>query len=160
MIDLLRSLWSKLSSLPLGKRLFSLLIGLKIPYTGSISPRVVEIGHGYAKVLMRDRRRVRNHLHSIHALALANLGEFCGGLALHFAMPKGSRAILTNLSAEYVKKARGTIVARANIASHPITNNSQVVVDTELFNDQDELVALVKTTWLLGPNSQAKSVKN
>ena len=160
MIDLLRSLWSKFSSLPFGKRLFSFVIGIKIPYTGSIRPRVVEIGHGYAKVCMRDRRRVRNHLASIHALALANLGEFSGGLALHFAMPKDCRAILTNMSAEYLKKARGTIVARANIASHPITKNSQVVVDSELFNDSDELVALVKTTWLLGPSSQAKSLKN
>ena len=60
---------------------------------------------------MADRRAVRNHLDCIHAIALVNLAELCGNVALFYALPVGSRFIVSGLSIDYVKKARGRITA-------------------------------------------------
>ena len=55
----LRSAWRLLSPLPGGRTAFSVLLGILIPYTGSIRPHVLDLEPGFARIAMRDRRRVR-----------------------------------------------------------------------------------------------------
>ncbi len=115
----LATLWNTASRFPGGARLFSYGLGLVAPYTGSISPEVQELRRGYARVVMRDRKRVRNHLQCIHAVALANLGELTGNLALMASLPNARDMIVTGFSIEYLKKARGTLTAECEVDLQP-----------------------------------------
>src|SRR5690606_37774900 len=74
--------WARLGGSAAGRVLFAGLLRTAIPYTGTIRPHVEALGPGHARVRLRDRRGVRNHLGSIHAVALTNLGELASGLAL------------------------------------------------------------------------------
>ena len=122
-----------------------------IPYSGSIAPQVVELRPGYAKVQMRDRRAVRNHLHSVHAIALMNLGELTTGLAMSLSMPDGARGIVTRLSMEYLKKARGLLTAECTAPAFDATVSAQHDLRANIVDAEGDVVARATAHWLVGP---------
>jgi acyl-coenzyme A thioesterase PaaI-like protein len=146
-----RRTWERLHRIPGGKRLFSRMIGNMAPYSGSIGAVVDELRPGYARVVLADRRRVRNHLRSVHAIALANLGELATGLATMAALPADARGILTGLQMTYLKKARGTLSAECAVELEPGAERREVVVVGEIRDAAGEVVARCAATWLIGP---------
>lgn len=148
----LARLWSRLRTLPGGTWLFSRLLARTVPYTGSIRPHVRVLEPGHAVVTMTDRRAVRNHLNSIHAIALTNLGEVTSGLALLMALPPGIRSIVTRLETTYLKKARGTLMAecRCTVPSH-IGETTELTVVAEVSDPSAEVVSRTSVVWRLSP---------
>ncbi|HSJ25076.1 MAG TPA: hotdog fold domain-containing protein [Longimicrobiales bacterium] len=147
--DRILSAWRRLSRRPGGRWLFSRLIGRFAPYTGSMGARVETLEPGGATVTLRDRRRVRNHLRSVHAIALANLGELATGLAMTTAMPAGVRGIPTAIRIDYVKKARGTLTCAATVAAPDVTEPTSHEVVGHIRNEEGDVVATIRVTWAL-----------
>lgn len=147
----IRQAWDLLSGVPGGKVVFSHLIGRMAPYTGSIRPHVAVLRTGYAEVQMRDHRSVRNHLDCLHAIALANLAELAGNVALFYSMPDDARFIVSGMEIEYLKKARGTITA---VGESPVPRSSARAaydVHVTLRDASGEEVAKAVLHSLVGP---------
>jgi acyl-coenzyme A thioesterase PaaI-like protein len=143
--------WSRLAPLPGGRLLFSLALGWLAPYSGSIGARVEEIRPGYARVSIRDRRRLRNHLRSMHAIALINLGELATGLAVLSTISGNMRGIVLNIHADYLKKARGKLTAIAEFKlPQPLLDDTPCEVEARLQDHSGETVTRVRATWLIG----------
>lgn len=143
----LSSVWSRLSKLPAGNRVFSRFVGRMAPYTGTIGATVLELRDGYCRTQLKERHAVRNHLSSIHAVALINLGELTTGLAVMHAVDGRGRGIVTSLRMEYYKKARGTIVGTCEVEIPVLPGKHDLDVVGELRDVDGELVAKAWATW-------------
>lgn len=144
--------WEKLRNKPGGKWLFSFFVGRFVPYSGSIAAYVEELRPGYACLLLKDRKKVRNHLGSFHAIALANLGELTTGLAVMAGMPKNARGILRGLEVSYEKKARGLLTSTCTSEIVTPEENTEYSVQAEIRDTSDDVVAHVTALWVIGPN--------
>lgn len=149
--NVVRELWDLLSPVPGGRFLFSRAIGMAAPYTSTIGAVVEELRAGHAEVTLRDRHAVRNHLSSVHAVALVNLAELTGNVALAYSLPDDARFIVAGLSIDYLKKSRGTIrgICDCEVPATSERREFQVVVSMR-DKDGDE-VAKCTLRSLVGP---------
>lgn len=145
--------WNRWSSRPLGRWIFSRTLSWRVPYTGTIRPQVLSLEPGRAEVALADRRAVRNHLKSVHAIALANLGELASGLALNAGLPDQARGIVTHLEIDFLKKARGRLVARCTTAIPDARTPCEHVVEAPICDAGGDVVAKVRVRWKLGPKA-------
>ena len=143
--------WRTLEPLPGGRFFFACVVRWTIPYTGSVWPRVEVLEPGYAKISIRQRRRLEQHLGSIHAIALANVAEFASGAAMSTALPPGYRGIVTKMQLEYFKKARGVVTAEARTPLPDLSTEGEHDFVAEVKDQANDVVAKAIVTWRLGP---------
>lgn len=147
----IRRTWAGLSPLPGGRWLFSLALRFLAPYSGAVGARVEVLEPGYVNLTLRDRRAVRNHLNSVHAIALANIAELASGLAMLTGLPATVRGIPTAISIQYLKKARGLLTAEARVAVPAVTEDCNYEVTATVKDQAGDEVARAQVTWRLGP---------
>ncbi|MEZ4267649.1 MAG: hotdog fold domain-containing protein [Myxococcota bacterium] len=147
----LQRLWAVLSRMPGGRRVMSRLVGEAAPYTGTIRAEILELRPGYARLAMRDRRAVRNHLDCVHAIALMNLAEETSGLATMMALPPGARGIISGLSIDYAKKARGRLEAECHTEVAAPQARTEHQVQVAIRDGKGDVVATATARWVIEP---------
>jgi acyl-coenzyme A thioesterase PaaI-like protein len=113
------TLYARLAHKPLGKWLFAKLVCWRAPYFASIAPRIESLEPGRGVASIAHRRRVTNHIGTVHAIALCNLAEFIGGLACEVSIPPTMRWIPKGMDVRYLKRAVGRMRATATPAFAP-----------------------------------------
>jgi acyl-coenzyme A thioesterase PaaI-like protein len=140
-----------------GPRLVSGAIGWIAPYFGSIAPHITVLERGRCEVRMRNRRSVRNHLGTVHAIAMCNACELAAGLTMESTLAPAQRWIPKGMTVRYLKKAETDLVAVAQMAPVPGDFAGDVVVPVRVSDTQARVVMEADITMYVTPKKASPS---
>ena len=107
------SFWNTLDRLPRGDRVFSFVFSRKAPYFATVRPRFTVLEPNRAELVIRSRRRVHNHLGTVHAIALCNGLEAAMGALAEVTIPPDKRWIPKGMTVAYTARATSDITCIA-----------------------------------------------
>jgi acyl-coenzyme A thioesterase PaaI-like protein len=150
------SMYQRLSRWPAGRWLFSRAVCLRAPYFATIAPRFIALEPGRCEVRIRDRRRVHNHIGTVHAIALCNLAELSAGVMTEASLPSTMRWIPKGMTVDYLKKARGTMhaVATPDVAIVESSAGYELPVTVSVRDPRGDEVFRARIAMWLSPKSR------
>jgi len=145
------NLYQRISGFPGGRWLFTRIVCFRAPYFGSIRPQFVELRPGIARVSMKKRRSVQNHIGGVHALAMGNLCELAAGMMTEVTMPRNMRWIPRGMTIQYLRQARSDVSAEARLELREYNQKEDVVVDVEVMDREGTRVVRAEITMYISP---------
>lgn len=118
-----------------GAEQFSKLVSTVAPYFSTIDPEFVELKPGYAEVLLRNQKKVHNHIGTIHAIAMCNAAELVAGTMTDVSIPKGGRWIPQAMSVQYLNKAKTDLKVIADGEGIDFSQGGEIVVPVAAYDD-------------------------
>lgn len=106
-------MYTKLSRLPAGRRLFSAVFAWQAPYFRTIRPRFLQVSPNYAALTLPKRRAVHNHIGTVHAIAVCNGLEAAMGALAEATVPKDKRWLPKGMEVEYLAKSTTDLTCSA-----------------------------------------------
>ena len=105
--------YEKALRFPFGRQFFSAYAARKAPYFRTIRPLVQKLEPNHCEILLRKRRSVENHIHTVHVIAIANGLEMAMGFLAEASIPKHLRWIPKGMDLSYPAKADSDLVCTA-----------------------------------------------
>jgi acyl-coenzyme A thioesterase PaaI-like protein len=97
--------YNTLAKLPAGRRLFSFGYARRVPYFRTIKSRMIHLAPNYAALKLPNRKRVHNHIGTVHAIAVCNGLEAAMGALAEATIPAGKRWLPKGMTVDYVAKS-------------------------------------------------------
>lgn len=158
----LQQAYAALADKPLGRHIFSAAVALTAPYFRTIRARVVSLKPGHGMATMADRWGVRNHLGTVHAIAICNLAELVAGTTIEMSLPQSHRWIPKGMRVSYLAKARGRLTAVATIedlTSLTEDESREVVVPVDVTDPAGQIVVHADITMWVTPITRTRSTQ-
>jgi acyl-coenzyme A thioesterase PaaI-like protein len=142
-------LYNKLAPYPGGRWLFSQLVSWRAPYFASIGGVFESLRAGFVEVHLKKRRKVHNHIGTVHALAIGNLCELAAGTLIEASLPKHLRWIPKGMQISYLKKAATDLRAICQIEHPELLQAGDLPMKVDVFDRHNVIVvSAVITMWL------------
>jgi len=107
------AMYQKLQKLPFGNWLFTKYAANRAPYFKTISPLITKLVPGECHCFIKKRRKVENHIGTVHVIAIANGLEMAMGFMAEASIPKHLRWIPKGMDLKYTAKAGSDIRCEA-----------------------------------------------
>ena len=138
------NLLRRIQKWPAGLWIFSRLVCLKAPYFASIRPVFIRLEPGCARARIKKRRAVTNHLGTVHAIAMANLCEFVGGILMDISINPEMRWIPRGMNIRYLALAKTSLTAECKIENWDWCEPQDVLLKVTVSDESGNIVSVAE----------------
>jgi uncharacterized protein (TIGR00369 family) len=154
----LTTLVNTFQKLPGSIRTFALskVLGRVIKYAGTSGLRFEKLTPNECIVVIPNRKKVQNHIGSVHAAAMGLLAETATGFMTGLTVPDNRIIVIKSMNLEYLKQATGDMKAIATFTDEQvefIKNNEKADINVPVVITDAKGVETVKATmvWAWAP---------
>lgn len=123
---------------PVRPPLLSRALGRLVPFVGTADLVIEEMTDTKVQVLLRNHRRVQNHIGGVHAAAMGLAVETASGFVAGLNVPDSRIPLIKSLKVDYVRRTKGDLTAVATLTEE----QRRFIRDTE----KGELEVSVRAT--------------
>lgn len=108
-------LYKRVTKLPFGNKIFSMMVCRMAPYFGSVKPLITDLAVNRCEVMIKKRNAVHNHIKTVHVIAICNGLEIAMGTMAEASIPHHLRWIPKGMTLDYTAKAGSDIRCVAEV---------------------------------------------
>ncbi|RMF13488.1 MAG: DUF4442 domain-containing protein [Gammaproteobacteria bacterium] len=98
----------------------STFFGRAVKFAGTAGIEVEELTYSRCIVNLKNKKKVQNHIGSVHAVACALIAESATGFMVGINIPASSVPVIKTMKLDYVKRAKGDMRAEATLTPEQI----------------------------------------
>lgn len=112
-----------------------------------------------AVLKLSNRRRVQNHIGTVHAAAVALLGETATGAVFGMSVPDDKYPILKSMQLNYVKRSQGAVCAEATLSADQrarfgLEEKGEISVPVKITDETGEATVECEYIWAWRPKKR------
>lgn len=149
------------NKLPQGMRvwLLSTIIGRIVRFAGTAGTRVEKLTPNECVIVMRNKKKVQNHIGSVHAAAMALMAESATGFITGLSVPDSRILVVRNLELEYKRRASGDMKAVASFSDEQVafiknTEKGDIEVPIKITDSTGQETAIARMVWAWTPKKR------
>lgn len=122
----------------MGNEKFSNTVAEFAPYFSTIDPEFIQLKPNYAELLLKNQKKVQNHLSTVHAIAMCNAAELVAGITTDVSIPEGARWIPQGMSVEYLAKAKTDLVVKCEAQDVDFSQAGAIIVPVAAYDTDNK----------------------
>lgn len=151
----------KFDGYPAGLRRFLITwaFGGTVHFVRTAGVKFLELTEERAVLRLANKRRVQNHIGTLHAAAVALLGETATGAVFGMSVPDDKFPILRSMRINYIKRSQGALRAEAWLsaeqrASFARDEKGDIAVPVKITDETGEPTVEAEFTWSWRPKKK------
>ena len=126
--------WKLLGGSALGRWVVSKMVCFIAPYFATIKPLLTDLRPGRVEVVFKKKRRVHNHIKTVHAIAMCNAAELAGGLCIDASLSSEFRWIPVGMKVQYLKMAKTDLRAVCEVDDYHWDKPQDVIMPVSVYD--------------------------
>lgn len=154
--------WLDRLPVPFARRALTVVFTRQVRFAGTAGLRFEALDAERAVVVLKNRRRVRNHIGGVHAAAMALLAETASGAVFGINLPGDRLPLLKSMQIAYLRRAQGDLRAVASLDAHArqelgSSEKGALTVPVQVYDESGEQPIECTFVWAWKPREQRET---